>query len=646
MREELPSNPLELIQSHPQPQIHRLTEHELQDPEHLLKDVLFPQDAYTPDGTYWADLPFWPRVHWINAQNSAETKRELAALWTIFKNDPLDPIRIYFKKYVMTGMGLFVEGYTLFSVGNIKPLFQVVWPACWSTFAVCDRTWTHAVEYLEIVGIIVGQVYVGIIGDWIGRRMGMIQDAAIMTLGCVLLTGMWGTSLNGWVIMYALSLMFYSVGVGGEYPMTGISAMETSSLRSSSDDKLHRGRNVSLAFLMQGWGQLANQAILIVGMLAFHGGASEPYSKLATQWTFRVSFAAVGLVTAYLLYHRIYHLKFADQALRISKKKQKVTGYDVQSLKLVSTHYWHRLVGTAGGWFANDFFFYGNKIFQGVFLRIITPDASVMDLWLWNLVNIGCSLAGYYLAALLIDHKLYGRKHMQSIGFLVQFILFIIPAAMYDTLRTPGTPIKIFQFLYFFSSFWQQFGPNSTTFLLAAEVYPAPVRASAHGFSAACGKLGALIPTIIYNYVPNHTKFWIVTWFGLLGLVCTVLFIPDTTGLDLVEQERYWGYVREGREGEYHGIAIHPRHLSWWERVVLRRDKGYDPMKDREAKIRELRAVYEASVVEEKEEGLGLGSVEGSLDGEGMDEKVSRYFARERERGGAGSSASSGSLTA
>ena len=56
------------------------------------------------------------------------------------------------------------------------------------------------------------------------------------------------------------------------------------------------------------------------------------------------------------------------------------------------------------------------------------------------------------------------------------------------------------------------------------------MRGTAHGVSAAVGKLGALAPAILYNYIDNHTKFWVVTWLGLLGFAFTVIFIPDTTG--------------------------------------------------------------------------------------------------------------------
>ena len=223
------------------------------------------------------------------------------------------------------------------------------------------------------------------------------------------------------------------------------------------------------------------------------------------------------------------------------------------------------------------------------------------------------------MAALLIDHKHYGRTRMQAIGFLADFIFFIIPAALFSSLQQHGSPVKVFQFIYFFSSFSNQFGPNFTTFLLAAEVYPSPIRSTAHGVSAACGKLGALFPAVVYNYVGNGTKFWIVSWLGLLGFILIVLFTPDTTGLDLREQERYWLCVRDGREQDYHGIAIHPRHLSLWERYVLHRHRHYNPELDRQAKIDELRTKYEASITSEK-------SGSDDDDSESVSSNVSRYF--------------------
>lgn len=485
------------------------------------------------------------------------------------------------------------------SIGNISSLFQSVWPECWKTHEVCEANWVAGVSYIQILGIICGQIGVGFEGDWIGRRVGLVQDALVMALGLVMLTASWGTTLNGWVICYAWSQFVYTLGVGGEYPMTSTTALEakTSSGGSSqTDDKLHRGRNVVLAFLMQGWGQLLNQGLLIIMLLIFHGGSTPPYSKKTAQWTFRLSFAFMIPPTLWLAYHRYYKQTYSSAALQKSKKNARVnqSGYDIHSLKLVATHFGGRLFGTTLGWLCADFLFYGAKLFASSFIKVITPGSkSVMTGWLWNLLNVGVSLVGYYLAALMVDHKFYGRKRMQSIGLLFCGILYLLPAIWFKQLQSKAH-IAGFQTIYFLASFFQQFGPNCTTFLLAAEVFPISVRATAHGISAASGKVGALLPAVIYNYIDDHTKFWVVCWFGFLGWIVTELFIPDVTGLDLREQDRYWAFVREGRAKDYHGIAVNPRHLSLFERVVLKRHKAYDPELDRQSRVKELRVMWEA----------------------------------------------------
>lgn len=296
-----------------------------------------------------------------------------------------------------------------------------------------------------------GQILVGIEGDWIGRKFGLVQDALVMTrqsllvsnhfqkltfliVGLVMLTSSWGTSLEGWVICYGFSQFFYGIGVGGEYPMTSTTAMESKSVAGSQkNDKLHRGRNVVLTFLMQGWGQLFNQAILIILLLIFHHSGNPPYSTVSAQWTYRVSFGVMAVMTLWLAYFRFYKKKYASAALRRSKKNMRVnqSGYDLHSLKLVGTHFAGRLVGTTLGWLFNDFLFYGNKLFASTFIEIISPNAAgnVVVTWNWNMVNIGVSLCGYYLAAFLIDHKFYGRKRMQIIGFLGDAVLFMICAS-------------------------------------------------------------------------------------------------------------------------------------------------------------------------------------------------------------------------
>jgi MFS family permease len=142
---------------------------------------------------------------------------------------------------------------------------------------------------------------------------------------------------------------------------------------STREDRLHRGRKVTMAFLMQGWGQLINQALLIVLLLIFHhGSADPPYGLATTQWTWRLSFAIPAVGTLWLVYYRTYKMPHASRQLQAAKKKSNVTGYDVDSLKLTCTHFGGRLLATAGGWFCNDVFFYGNKLFQAQFIKVIS----------------------------------------------------------------------------------------------------------------------------------------------------------------------------------------------------------------------------------------------------------------------------------
>jgi len=124
---------------------------------------------------------------------------------------------------------------------------------------------------------------------------------------------------------------------------------------------------------------------------------------------------------------------YSSTALQRSKRNNKInqSGYDGASLKLVATHFGGRLLGTTTCWLFNDFLFYGNKLFSSTFIKIIDPNAAsnVITTWNWNLLNVGVEMFGYYMAALLIDHKFYGRKRMQIFGFLADGILFLIPAS-------------------------------------------------------------------------------------------------------------------------------------------------------------------------------------------------------------------------
>lgn len=128
----------------------------------IFSHVTRPDDSYTADGVYWADLPLLKRISFVCRVDRQAASEELSTLGSMIKKDPLSPLSWYFRHAVIPGAGLGLEGYVLFSIGNLDPLFKKVWPQCWETYEVCSRNWVASVTYLEIIGIMVGQAAVGV----------------------------------------------------------------------------------------------------------------------------------------------------------------------------------------------------------------------------------------------------------------------------------------------------------------------------------------------------------------------------------------------------------------------------------------------------------------------------------------------------
>lgn len=89
-------------------------------------------------------------------------------------------------------------------------------------------------------------------------------------------------------------------------------------------------------------------------------------------------------------------------------------------------------------------------------------------------------------------------------------------------------------------------GPNCTTFLIPAEVFPTRVRGTAHGISAAAGKCGAILTSFAFATVEDA-----ISLEGVLGLFSGVmmltalvtLMIPETKGysLEAIEKGAHFG---------------------------------------------------------------------------------------------------------
>ena len=96
-----------------------------------------------------------------------------------------------------------------------------------------------------------------------------------------------------------------------------------------------------------------------------------------------------------------------------------------------------------------------------------------------------------------------------------------------------------FVIIYGVSYFFTEFGPNSTTFVYPAEIFPVRARTTGHGIAAAAGKLGGFFGVFLFPIL--------MAWGGLiaaeaaaaavsvLGALVTLAMLPETKGRSLEE---------------------------------------------------------------------------------------------------------------
>jgi nitrate/nitrite transporter NarK len=80
-------------------------------------------------------------------------------------------------------------------------------------------------------------------------------------------------------------------------------------------------------------------------------------------------------------------------------------------------------------------------------------------------------------------------------------------------------------------------GPNSQTYLIAGEVFPTKVRGIGAGFSAACGKVGAVLTAFLFpallQTLGTDRLLPLLALSSLLGALITWWYRVETKGMDL-----------------------------------------------------------------------------------------------------------------
>jgi MFS transporter, PHS family, inorganic phosphate transporter len=427
--------------------------------------------------------------------------------------------REHWKMMFISGMGFFTDAYDLFIIGVVMALLKPMWHV--------GKLEEGLVESTALLASAIGALMFGRIADMLGRKRIYGLEILVLAIGaiaCAFSPNIW------WLIGFRFVL---GIGIGGDYPVSA-------TIMSEFAGKAHRGMLVSLVFAMQAAG-------LIVAPL-FAAALLSTHMSQDLIWRILVG---AGAVPALAVYRARRHIKesarFLKAAAHIEDEKGNLKKAGHFDKKMHSISFWDgfhrlvdnrtilsRLIGASAAWFLMDFAYYGNTVSSPLVLSALHGDNTLLQKTLTQLVIFAVFAApGYAVAALMMDR--IGRKTIQCLGFGMMALTFGL-LALIPGIETMTYPFVI---IYGLSYFFTEFGPNATTFVYPSEIFPVQVRSTGHGIAAAMGKIGGFIGVFTFPFFMQWRGLagaeGAAAIVSLLGLVLTVLLLPETKGKSLEE---------------------------------------------------------------------------------------------------------------
>lgn len=422
----------------------------------------------------------------------------------IIETDPDATWRIWAAR-----LGFFADSYDLFAIDLVILIFEFVYPPDVFTTAAKSLSVTAM-----IIGVIVGQLSFGFVADWIGRKWAFVTTAALTVFGAILsaLVTQDTHLLLGLPGQLAVTRFLLGVGVGGEYPLSATVAAET------TDEPYTRRLNLASVISMQGFGMLLSS---LVALAALYCGLS-----LEATWRVILAFGAFPSLIAFFLRWKLhessaYEHAVADQASSTHLGAEGMVDQFGDTLKIMKT-LWRPLIGTAAPWLLMNIFQYGISSFKSSMLDDLFPSAGLSPVdQVWNAsvfaaITSVFAIGGFAGSYALLKWELITLSKLQMGGFSLLTVVFVLQSVLLYILGGGRAFLFMLGLMYFF----QNCGPNMSTFIVPAEVYPTLLRATCHGFSAASGKVGAMIGTA--SITPAAEAFGLPPVFFACGVVTAV----------------------------------------------------------------------------------------------------------------------------
>lgn len=492
----------------------------------------------------------------------------------LHKVDNADFSWLHVRTILIAGVGFLTDAYDIFAINMaMSPLVYVYYKG-----DISSSTQT-LLKVSTSVGTVIGQFGFGFLADMFGRKAIYGTELIVMIVCCLIQVLLGDSAAVSFTAIFTFFRILMGIGIGGDYPLSSVVSSEFSNVK-------WRGAIMGAVFANQGWGQLLAGLVALISIVGYKNSLKDVNSfaecdhqcikALDTIWRLIIGFGCVPACIA--LYFRLTipespryaaetdaDINAAAAQKNIENSSNSTTpkepAIDVVSanasgsifdngapVKATSatfiSHFsqWKHLkilIGTAGSWFTLDVAYYGLGLNTASILQTIGYASSkniydsLYNAAAGNLILICAgSIPGYWCTVFTVD--IIGRKPIQFVSFIILTGIFCILGFAYHKLHTNGLLA-----FYILAQFFQNFGPNTTTFIVPGECFPSRFRSSAHGISAALGKIGAIIAQTTIGTLQNHGcapgkkncflphVMEIFALFMLLG-VFTTLLIPET----------------------------------------------------------------------------------------------------------------------
>ncbi|CAA2980555.1 inorganic phosphate transporter 1-4-like isoform X3 [Olea europaea var. sylvestris] len=496
----------------------------------------------------------------------------------------------HFTAIVIAGMGFFTDAYDLFCISLVTKLLGRIYyhengaPKPGNL----PPNVSAAVNGVAFCGTLAGQLFFGWLGDKLGRKKVYGMTLMLMVIASVASGLSFGDKPKAVMATLCFFRFWLGFGIGGDYPLSA-------TIMSEYANKKTRGAFIAAVFAMQGFGILAGGMVAIIVSAAFKAGYPAPtYQENAVastvpeaDYVWRIILMFGALPAALTYYWRMKMPETARYTALVAKNakqaaadmskvlqveleaeqekvekfgREKGNDFGLFTKEFLKRHGVH-LLGTTSTWFLLDIAFYSQNLFQKDIFSAIgwIPPAQTMNALdevykiarAQTLIALCSTVPGYWFTVFFIDR--IGRFAIQLMGFFFMTVFMFALAIPYTHWTHRENRIG-FVIMYSLTFFFANFGPNATTFVVPAEIFPARLRSTCHGISAAAGKAGAIIGAFGFLYAaqptdPNKTDAGYPPGIGIrnslivlgcvnfLGMLFTFL-VPESKGKSLEEMSK------------------------------------------------------------------------------------------------------------